>query len=185
MAMTLRDYFLTRCSNALEAERNIEMLLAGMVEETRHGHLRDMLQQHHQGVQQEVTNLQSIANSKGGTRKRATTTEVREGEQLIIVGRGWIGSVGTEVVETHRSFIANTPEHLIDVNNALLDEDICHFNMGLYTGLIVVAKQLGNTDAANLLQQNIDHENHQRMMLEESLWWIVRDRAEAPSRKAA
>ncbi len=181
MAMNLHDYFRIRCSNTLSAERNIELLFANMAKSAKDPTLKDMLHRHHDAIQCQVGNLeQMVTRLSGGeprpgggekkTRKHPASTESTtstggEGE-MVVVGRGWIGTIGAEVVEVHRTFIAAVPHHIVDVNMAMIAEEITHFNIGDYTGLIVLAKQLGEQEIAGMLQQNIDIETQMRTALE-------------------
>ncbi len=191
MAMNLHEYFRIRCANALSAEQNIELLLANMTKAAKDPSLKDMLHRHHDAIQCQVGNLEKMVTQLNGgeksekkTRKHTTSTEgVRE---KVIVARGWIGTVGEEVVEVHEAFIATVPPYLVDINMAMIAEEITHFNIGNYTGLIVLAKELGEQDIAGILQQNIDIETQMRTALESGgLAHIVGAEAQHEQRKAA
>ena len=196
MAMNLHDYFRTRCINTLNAERNIELLFANMAKSAKDPVLKDMLHRHHDAIQCQVGNLELIVTQLSGgepkpggekkTRKHATTTTSTEGEgEMVVVGRGWVGTIGAEVVAVHKTFIAAVPQYIVDVNMAMIAEEITHFNIGDYTGLIVLAKQLDEYEIANMLQQNIDIETQMRNALETGgLMHIVAEETQR-ERKAA
>jgi len=187
MAMNLHDYFRTRCSNTLNAEVNIEMLFSTMARSVDNPMLKDMLQQHHDTVQCEVKNLEQIVTKLNGEKKtRRKVAAARDTEQVVVVGRGWIGTVGTETLEAHETFTTSVPKYLVDINAAMVEEEITHFNIGDYTGLIVLAKQLGEEEIANLLQQNIDLETQMRAQLESGkLAQIIVEDSNMEQKKAA
>lgn len=165
--MHLGDYFSTRCMNTLDVIQNMEALFNDLRQRTQHPQLREMVEQHHNAIVTERDNMMRI-NERVAQGELLWQEPQQTGERLIIVGRGWVGSV-----ETHRIFIGQIPQELVDVNTALLMEEMVHFNLGNYTGLIVLAKQLGEQDVAGMLQHNIDLEDSVRRRIEESLWWIV------------
>ena len=126
-----------------------------------------MLHRHHDAILFQVQNLEQLLVRLGGERKpRRRAAASRSEQEVVVVGRRWIGTVGTEAVEAHRTFISNVPAYLVDINAAMVEEEIAHFNIGDYTGLIVLAKQLGEHGIATLLQQNIDSETQIRAQLE-------------------
>lgn len=189
MAMSLHDYFRTRCINTLNAERNIEALFTNLTKSAKDPALKAMLHRHHDAVQCEVGNLEHIvARLSGGSGEKKTRKQVpsvESGSATLVIGRGWIGDIGEGVVEVHRTFISAVPQHIVDVNTAMIAEEIAHFNIGDYTGLIVLAKQLGEHEIADRLQQNIDIETQMRTELESgALAHIVTEEAQH-ERKAA
>jgi len=167
----LRDFFRLRCRQTLEAERHIENLFAMMVEDTENPHLKGMLRQHLDEVKMEVHNLVQVVNQfSGAKRTRKSTTQ--PAEQVLILVRGFF-SGEPDVAQSHRDFVSANPQHIVDIHNALRAEEIVHVNLGNYTGLIVLAKQLGEQEIAGWLQQCIDAETRFREQLESSLWQII------------
>jgi len=170
---TLREFFRLRCRQTLEAEQHIENLFSQMVDETQHARLKAMLQQHLAGIQTEVTNLEQIVNQLAGV-KRARKTSTPATEQVLVFVRGFFaGEPG--LVETRRDFMSAQPQYIVDIHSALAAEELTHAQLGNYTGLIVLAKQLGENEIAGWLQQNIDTETWFREQLEGALWQIVGD----------
>jgi ferritin-like metal-binding protein YciE len=167
--MSLEDYFHVRGLNTLEVISNMEALFGDLSDRVEHAELRGLIGQQHQALQMEKDNLTRMVERFATPKPRRRASAGAPGEtRMVIVGRGWIG-----VMETHREFFAEVPQQLVDVNAALLMEEVVHFNMGNYTGLIVLAKQLGDMDAADLLQQNIDREMMMRQDIESRLWEII------------
>ncbi len=172
MAMDLYEYFSLRCASTAEGVQNMRALFGEMLKSTKHAQLRDIVQEQHDALQAAESNLKQITGMINKTVKKRRTEETTE-THVIIVGRRWIGEAGRDAVEEHRTLITEIPQNLIDINAAMLSEEVTHFNLGNYTGLIVLAKQLGEMEIANLLQQNIDHEEHMRMRIEGSIWDII------------
>lgn len=175
MAMTLQEYFRTRCMNTLDAERNIDSLYTGMVKQVHNTQLKEALKQHQKSLQTEMRNLEkALGKNHNNKAERMEGAEVVREEKVVILGRGWIGTMSAEMVETHSMFSSSMPQNMIDINDALVEDEIIHFNLATYTSLIVLAKQLGEWDIAQVLQQNIDSEMHMRDMWEGgALWQIV------------
>lgn len=181
--MDMHEYFHLRCLNTLEAVQNMEALIGDLHRSAQDAHLRELLQQQHDALRDETRNLRMIVDRLGRDRTHPHE-EGAAGERWIIIGRTWAGPMGRGMVEEHRVFVEQIPRYIIDVNAAMLAEDATHFNLGNYTGLIVLAKQLGEQDIAGMLQQNIDRETGVRQMLETALAQIV-GTLQGQERKAA
>ncbi len=184
MAMELRDYFQLQCINTLEAVQNMESLFGEALRGMRDGRLHEIIGQQREALHAEADNMRSLVSQLGKTRKKRKSDQQAANAEIVMVGRRWIGDTGRNVVDEYRIYIEQIPEFLYEVNAALLSEEAAHFNLGNYTGLIVIAKQLGDMDAAGLLQQNIDRETHVRALIEGSLWEIIGSLAHR-ERKAA
>lgn len=194
MAISLREYYGFRCVDTLDAMRNMSALFEDLRNHIRDGQLKEVLN-HQFGILQEdmqafsqITNIPAPTTT---TRRRKTKAasesegEPEGGERLVIVGRSWTGEVGRGIVEHYRVYVTRVPQHVIDTDAAMLSEEICHFNIGNYTGLIVLAKELGDNEAAMRLQSCIDRQTSLRMHLEGTLWQIVDNQHRMEERKAA
>ncbi len=167
--MSLEDYFHVRGLNTLEVIANMEALFGELHARVEHTDLKVVIGLGHNALMMEKDNLTRMVEHFGAPKPRKRAAAGAPGEtRTVIVGRGWIG-----VMETHREFFAEVSPQLVDVNAALLMEEVVHFNMGNYTGLIVLAKQLGDMQAADLLQQNLDRELGLRDVIEHRLWDFI------------
>ncbi|HEX2950574.1 MAG TPA: hypothetical protein VHV83_13585 [Armatimonadota bacterium] len=189
MAMTLNDYFNIRCRETFDALGNMRNLFTNLSDHVRDNQLKSVIQQQLQAIQQEMQIFSQITNSPMPEQMPehvATTSEEESGEQLMMIGRTWTGTVGRSTVEHFRLYVTRVPEQVLDVNTAMLSEEVCHFNLGNYTGLIVLAKELGNMDNANRLQACIDSQTQLRVRIEDTLWQIIRtEHQREEQRKAA
>lgn len=172
--MDTRGYFRLRCENTLDVLQNMVALYDDLYTRTTDPRLMDLVKQHHESLREETERMAAIVGRQA-PKGKAKPTE----ERLVVVGQGWVG-----IIETHRVFAAQISPSLIDINTALIDEEVAHFNQGNYTGLIVLAKQLGEMEIAQMLQASIDQEYAALRRIEDALWWIV-GALEGEQRKAA
>jgi len=161
------------CVSSQNALQNMESLFKELQKGVDNPQLKELLKQQYEAIRDEERNMEQINETLGKKEAKKLTTAINAGERIFIIGRRWIGPMGKGVIEEHRVFVEEIPQELVDINSAMLAEEVSHFNLGNYTGLIVIAKQLGELEAANLLQQNIDRETWVRTTLENSLWQIV------------
>ena len=173
MASDLHDYFRMHCVSTQNAVQNMESLFKELHKGVENPQLKDLLRQQYEALRDEERNLEQINETLGKKEAKKLTTAINAGERIFIVGRRWVGPLGKGVLEEHRVFVEEIPQQVVDINSAMLAEEVSHFNLGNYTGLIIIAKQLGEMAAANLLQQNIDRETAVRTTIEHSLWQIV------------
>lgn len=187
MAMDMQEYFRLRCVDTLEALQNMQVLFDDLRKHVHDPLLKGIIQQQDDTIGFGIANMEQIVSQKKKTttKRKTTEAEAETPERLVVVGRTWVGTVGRGTIEHYRVYVTQIPSHLIDVNAAMLSEEIAHFNLGNYTGLIVLAKELGHHDHAQLLQQNIDREAQIRNSIENSLWQIVHSLHEQETRKAA
>ena len=190
MALTLHEYFDIRCGETFDALGNMQALFADVREYVRDEQLAGIVQQQYDDLTEEMRLFAEIIHSpmpeqKRTTKRKKASTEQESAEPLVMVGRTWTGTVGRNTVEYYRVYVTRVPQPVLDVNTAMLAEEVCHFNMGNYTGLIVLAKELGEQQTADRLQTCIDHQTQLRARLEGSLWQILHTQHQHEERKAA
>lgn len=152
MAMDLRDFMLLRCSEMLVMERDIWQMNNMMARECHNPRLKDALERHSEPTRQQISNLEQVVDRLGGM----------TGPDESPVTQG--------MMRAHRLFIdMKPPQNLIDINDALEGDKVEHMEIAGYTGLIALARQLGENDIAQLLQQNLQGEEQMRSRVESDL----------------
>lgn len=187
MAMDTRQYLAFRCSEMLQLERGILQMNNKMAQEVQTPQLKEQFQRHNGTTEQQIRNLEQVVNRLGG----ATTPQQQ----------GWLGSV-TEALgmgeeranppitqalqREHEQFIGmKPPQNLIDLNDALEGDKVEHMEMASYNGLILLANQLGETDVAQMLQQNLQSEQQMCSNLESDFAMLMSQQAGPSGRMAA
>ena len=142
MAMqTPRDLFIHELSDAMSAETMILKMLPELEKESRVPEIKQALQQHEQETQQQVRNLQQVFQGIGA-KPEATTCYAVKG-----------------IAEEHKALHKERPApdvlEMANLGGAAKTE---HYEMAMYTNLVQMANDLGENEAAQLLQQNLQQE---------------------------
>ena len=167
MAMELRDYFRIRCSELLIMERDVWLLLNLMAQESAAPALKEMLAQRGDPARQRISNLEQIADRLDGV----TGPQEQPLSQAMI--------------RAHRQLLElRPPRQIVDIQNALLTDEIEAFFVAAYTGLLALARQLGEQEIAPLLEQNLLSEEHLRAKADSELPVLLSDLS-AQLRRAA
>ncbi len=185
MAMNMQDYFRLRCTDTLEALDNMTVVFSELQERVKDELAHEHVQMHLQTLQNARDNMAQLIERYGKVKPSKMKMHNGETERVVVVGRLWVGTQGQSTIEHYRVYAAKIPAHLVAVNAAMLSEEVTHFNLGNYTGLIVLAKELGDQQAAEMLQSNIDHEHFVRTQIEGTLWKIVQRGHQQEMAKAA
>lgn len=138
---TARELFVHELSDAMSAEQQILKMLPELQQEAQHAEFRKALKEHEQETQQQVKNIQSIF-SQLGEKPEATTCYAVKGLE-----------------EEHKAMHEEKPSpEILEMANLGGAAKTEHYEMAMYTGLVQMAKDLGERDAAKLLQENLDQE---------------------------
>ena len=169
MAMDVREYMQFRCSQMLAMEQDILQMLKQMTGEVQNSQLKQMFQQHQQPTQQQINNLEQVLNQLGGQHEQSQSFMVRMKERLGMEAQGK-APVTQAMMQAHQDFMSmDPPQYLIDLHDAMEGEKVEHMEIAEYRGLIGLARELGEDNIAQLLQQNLSGEQQARAMIEDSL----------------
>ena len=146
---TPRELFVHELSDAMSAEQQILKMLPELQEEAQNSEFRQALRDHEQETQQQVKNIQEVFKQLG--EKPETTT------CYAVKGLG----------EEHKAIHNEDPSpEILEMANLGGAAKTEHYEMAMYTGLVQMAKDLGETDAAQLLQDNLDQEKTMAVRVE-------------------
>ena len=138
---TPRELFVHELSDAMSAEQQILKMLPELQSEALNHELKEALEIHEQETRQQVKNIQEVFNQLGGQPEETVCYAVK----------------GLE--EEHRALHEEEPTpEILEIANLTVAVKTEHYEMAMYTGLVQMAKDLGETDAAQLLQDNLDQE---------------------------
>ncbi len=138
---TPRELFVHELSDAMSAEQQILKMLPEMQSEALNHEVKEALEIHEQETQQQVNNIQEVFNQLG-EQPEGTTCYAIQGME-----------------EEHKALHAEEPSpEILEVANLAAAVKTEHYEMAMYSGLVQMAKDLGETDAAQLLQDNLDQE---------------------------
>jgi ferritin-like metal-binding protein YciE len=138
---TPRELFVHELSDAMSAEQQILKMLPELQQETRNREVKQALAHHEDETRQQVKNLQAVF-AQLGEKPEATTCFAVKG-----------------LAEEHKAMHEEKPSpEILEMANLGGAAKTEHYEMAMYTGLVQMAKDLGEKDAAKLLQENLDQE---------------------------
>ena len=138
---TPRDLFIHELSDAMSAEQQILKMLPTFQQEAQRPAIKQALQQHEQEAQQRVQNIQSVFQQLG-EKPTATTCFAVKG-----------------IDDEHKAIRKERPSpEIMEWANLDFAAKTAHYEMAMYGGLVQMATDLGERQAAQLLQQNLDQE---------------------------
>lgn len=142
MAMTTaQDLFIHELSDAMSAEQQILTMLPELARESQIPEVQRAYQQHEQETQQHVQNLQQVFQLLGKQPERTTCFAVQG------------------IAEEHKALHKAQPSpEVLEMANLGGADKTEHYEMSMYTSLVQMAEDLGQQQAAQLLQQNLDQE---------------------------
>jgi ferritin-like metal-binding protein YciE len=138
---TPRELFVHELSDAMSAEQQILKMLPELQKEAQIPEVREALKEHEQETKQQVKNLEAVFTQIG-----------EKPEQTTCYG---IKGLADEHQALHEEDPSPQVLELANLTGAAKTE---HYEMVMYTGLIQMAKDLGEREAAQLLQENLDQE---------------------------
>jgi ferritin-like metal-binding protein YciE len=138
---TPRDLFVHELADAMSAEQQILKAMPDLQKDAAHPDFKAALKEHEAETKQHVKNLQAVFKAVGEKPEETTC----------------LGMQG--LMDEHRSIHEEEPSpevlELATLNGAEKTE---HYEIVAYTGLVQMAKDLGEKEAAQLLQENLDQE---------------------------
>jgi ferritin-like metal-binding protein YciE len=146
---TPRELFIHELSDAMSAEQQILKMLPELQKEALNHELQEALKTHEEETQQQVRNLQEVFRQLGETPEATTCYAVK----------------GLD--EEHKALLKEQPSpEILEMANLGAASKTEHYEMAMYTALVQMAKDLGETDAAQLLQDNLDQEKEMAVRVE-------------------
>ena len=146
---TARELFVHELSDAMSAEQQILKMLPELQSEALNHEVKEALEMHEQETRQQVKNIQEVFNQLGEQPEQTTCYAIK----------------GME--EEHKALHAEEPSpEILEMANLGAAVKTEHYEMAMYTGLVQMAKDLGETDAAQLLQDNLDQEKEMAVRVE-------------------
>jgi ferritin-like metal-binding protein YciE len=136
-----RDLFLHELGDILFVERALaDEVLETLIGEVRDDELRKGLEKHLDETRQHVTNIEQVFGTLG---------EEPKAEKCL----GFEG-----LKKEHEELSSETSEELIDLVDAGAAARTEHYEIAAYDGLIKMARNLGETKAVGLLEENMKDE---------------------------
>lgn len=138
---TMRELFVHELSDAMSAEQQILKMLPELQKEALHPELKQALKEHEAETKEHVKNLESVFKQIGEKPEETTCYGVKG------------------LADEHQALHEEDPSpDILEMANVSGAEKTEHYEMVMYTGLIQMAKDLGERDAVPLLQENLDQE---------------------------
>ena len=138
---TIRELFVHELADAMSAEQQILKMLPELRKEALNAELTQALKEHEQETKGQIKNLQEIFKQLGEKPEETTCFAVKG------------------LADEHQALREEDPSpEMLEMALVSGAEKTEHYEMVMYTGLIQMAKDLGERDAAQLLQENLDQE---------------------------
>jgi ferritin-like metal-binding protein YciE len=138
---TMRELFVHELSDAMSAEQQILKMLPELQKEALNRELKQALKEHEQETKEQITNLEQVFKHIGEKPEETTCFGVKG------------------LADEHQALHEEGPSpEVLEMANVSGAEKTEHYEMVMYTGLVQMAKDLGERDAAQLLQANLDQE---------------------------
>ena len=138
---TTRELFIHELSDAMSAEQQILKMLPELEKEARNAEFKQVLKEHEGETRQQVKNLQAVFKQIGETPEETTCYGVKG------------------LADEHKALHDEQPSpEMLELANVTGAAKTEHYEMVMYTDLVQMAKDLGERDAAQLLQDNLDQE---------------------------
>ena len=158
---TPRELFLHELGDILYVEQKLtEEVLPTLIQEVQDADFRKGLERHLEQTRGHITNLEQIFDSMG---------EQSETEKCL----GFEG-----LKKEHDEMIGEVSDDLIDIVDAGAAARTEHYEIAAYTGLIEMARALGETEAVGLLEENLKEEK-EALREVESVTKTLRDETKA------
>jgi ferritin-like metal-binding protein YciE len=146
---TPRELFVHELSDAMSAEQQILKMLPELQNEVLNHEVQEALKTHEQETQQQIRNIQEVFRQLGETPEATTCYAVK----------------GLD--EEHKALLKEQPSpEILEMANLSAASKTEHYEMAMYTGLVQLAKDLGENEAAQLLQDNLDQEKEMAVRVE-------------------
>jgi ferritin-like metal-binding protein YciE len=158
---TPRDLFLHELGDILYVEEKLtEEVLPKLINEVQSAEFRKGLERHLEQTKSHITNVEQIFETLG---------EQSDTEKCL----GFEG-----LKKEHDEMISEVSDDLIDIVDAGAAARTEHYEIAAYTGLIEMARALGERDAVSLLEENLKEEK-EALREVESVTKALRDEQKA------
>ena len=138
---TMRELFVHELADAMSAEQQILKMLPEIQKEALNAELKQGLKEHEQETKGQIKNLQEVFKQLGEKPEETTCFGVKG------------------LADEHQALLEEDPSpEMLEMANVSGAEKTEHYEIVTYTGLVQMAKNLGESDAAPLLQENLDQE---------------------------
>jgi ferritin-like metal-binding protein YciE len=138
---TVRELFVHELSDAMSAEQQILKMLPELQKEALHPELKQALKEHEQETKGHVKNLQAVFTQIGEKPEETTCFGVKG------------------LADEHQALHDEDPSpEMLEMANVSSAEKTEHYEIVTYTGLVQMAKDLGEKESAQLLQEILDQE---------------------------
>jgi ferritin-like metal-binding protein YciE len=146
---TPRELFVHELSDAMSAEQQILKMLPELQNEVLNHEVQEALKTHEEETKQQIRNIQEVFRQLGETPEATTCYAVK----------------GLD--EEHKALLKEQPSpEILEMANLSGAAKTEHYEMAMYTGLVQLAKDLGENEAAQLLQDNLDQEKEMAVRVE-------------------
>jgi len=146
---TPRDLFIHELSDTLSAEHIVLKMLGEMVNETEHAEAKQAIKHHQKETEQQIANVEAAFRLLGESPEE-TTCHAAEGLR-----------------KEHDALKEENPKGNVKELGLLAGAGKTeHYEMASYTMLITMAKNLGESEVADLLKENLDQEKEMARTVE-------------------
>ena len=164
---TPRDLFLHELSDTMSAENIVLKMLGELQTETKNADVKAAVKHHESETRQQIKNLDK-AFKLLGEKPEETTCHAAEG-----------------LKKEHAALKEEKPSPLVlELGNLAGAAKTEHYEIASYTGLIQMAKDLGETEVVELLKENLDQEKEMAKKVESLAKQVGKD-ARAQVKEAA
>ena len=145
---TARDLFVHELSDTMSAEHIVLDMLGSLASETGNAEVKAAVKHHQTETKQQIKNLEKVFKLLG-EKPEETTCHAAEG-----------------LKQEHEALLEEKPSPLVlEVGNLAGAAKTEHYEIASYTLLIQMAKDLGESDVAALLKENLDQEKEMARMV--------------------
>ena len=138
---SVRELFVHELSDAMSAEQQILKMLPELQQEALNPELKQALKEHEAETKQQIKNLEAVFKQLGEKPEETTCFGVKG------------------LADEHKALQEEDPSpEMLEMANVSGAEKTEHYEIVTYTGLIQMAKDLGEKEIAQLLQENLDQE---------------------------
>jgi ferritin-like metal-binding protein YciE len=138
---TMRELFVHELSDAMSAEQQILKMLPELRQEALNAELKQALKEHEQETKGHIKNLEQVFKQIGEKPEETTCFGVKG------------------LADEHQALHEEDPSpEMLEMANVSGAEKTEHYEIVTYTGLVQMAKDLGEKESAQLLQENLDQE---------------------------
>ena len=146
---TPRDLFLHELSDTVSAEHIVLKMLGELQQETGNADVKTALKNHEAETKQQIKNLDKVFKQLG-EKPEDTTCHAAEG-----------------LKKEHDALKEEQPSPLVlEMGNLAGAAKTEHYEIASYTALVQMAKDLGESEVADLLKENLDQEKEMARTVE-------------------